>query len=227
MPKVSDTYLETRRQQVLDAAYSCFARNGFHETTMQDIAREAGVSYGVVYHYFDSKEDVIEEVWQASREAREIRLRKAYEKTTVPDVLAEFLGLSVSRLERPESIPEMRLRIQLFGEALLNPRIAENLRGVWDYVLELLEDLIRQGQGRGEINPVIDTKALARAYIAVHDGLVLQKAIDPEVDIGKIIDVFRAMHQGALWHVIEGEDGGHGNAKGQEIYSESEGGDSQ
>jgi AcrR family transcriptional regulator len=74
MPKVSETYLETRRQQVLDAAYSCFAQRGFHETTMQDIAQEAGVSYRVVYHYFDRKEDLIEEAWEASREARTVRV---------------------------------------------------------------------------------------------------------------------------------------------------------
>ena len=215
MPKVSETYLEARRQQVLDAAYTCFAQDGFYETTMQDIAREAGVSYGVVYHYFRSKEDVIEATWQASQEAREVRYRKAQEKTTAPEILAEILNLYMKRLELPESNSEMRLRIQLFGEALLNPRIGENLRRVWDDVLEILGDIIRRGQERGEINPDVDSRALARVYMAVHDGLVLQKTVDPEVDIGELTEIFWAMHRGELWKNQGEEADSHGNAKGR------------
>jgi AcrR family transcriptional regulator len=199
MPKVSDAYLETRRQQVLDAAYACFARKGFHETTMQDIAREAGVSYGVVYHYFDGKEDVIEAVWQASRQARSVRYQAAQQKDTAPEILAEFLDLSLKRLEMPEFDPEMRFRIQLFGETLRNPRLGEQVRAVWDDVMEMLEDAICLGQERGEINPGVDPRALARAYLAVHDGLVLQKTIDPDVDVWKLTEIFWAMHRGELW----------------------------
>ena len=59
MPKVTDAHLEARRQQILDAASACFARQGFHQTTMQDICRKAELSPGAVYRYFASKEDII------------------------------------------------------------------------------------------------------------------------------------------------------------------------
>jgi AcrR family transcriptional regulator len=59
MPKVSPEYLEARRNEILDAAFACFRRRGFHQTTMQDIYREAGLSPGAVYHYFRSKEEII------------------------------------------------------------------------------------------------------------------------------------------------------------------------
>lgn len=199
MPKVSETYLETRRQQVLDAAYTCFARNGFHETTMQDIAGEAGVSYGVVYHYFDSKEDVIEATWQTRSDARMSRYERAQQKDTAPEILAEFLTLSMRRLDRPEYDQEMRLRVQLFGEALLSPRIGEKVRETWDDVFILLEDIIRRGQERGEINPELDGRSVARLYIAIHDGIVLQKSVDPDVDIWKITEALWALHQDVFW----------------------------
>ena len=48
-----------RREQILDAACACFVRNGFHRTTMQDLAREAAMSAGNVYRYFASKEDLV------------------------------------------------------------------------------------------------------------------------------------------------------------------------
>ncbi len=52
-----------RRRQILDAAVRVFARQGFHSTRVADIADEAGVAYGLVYHYFDSKDGVLSELF--------------------------------------------------------------------------------------------------------------------------------------------------------------------
>jgi len=53
-----------RRRQILDAAVRVFARQGFHSTRVADIADEADVAYGLVYHYFDSKENVLDELFR-------------------------------------------------------------------------------------------------------------------------------------------------------------------
>ena len=52
-----------RRRQILDAAVRVFARQGFHHCRVSDIADEAGVAYGLVYHYFESKEEVLNELF--------------------------------------------------------------------------------------------------------------------------------------------------------------------
>jgi AcrR family transcriptional regulator len=52
-----------KRRQILDAAVRVFARQGFHATRVSDIADEAGVAYGLVYHYFNSKEEVLNELF--------------------------------------------------------------------------------------------------------------------------------------------------------------------
>jgi AcrR family transcriptional regulator len=49
IPRVNQKHLEARREQILEAAIECFAHNGFHRTTMQDIMREAGLSVGAPY----------------------------------------------------------------------------------------------------------------------------------------------------------------------------------
>ena len=54
MPKVSEAHVEARKQQIMDAAKTCFSRQGFHQTSIQDICREAELSPGAVYRYFDS-----------------------------------------------------------------------------------------------------------------------------------------------------------------------------
>ena len=52
-----------RRRQILDAAIRVFARQGFNACRVSDIAREANVAYGLVYHYFDSKDQVLNELF--------------------------------------------------------------------------------------------------------------------------------------------------------------------
>ena len=66
MPKLSEQAQESRRAHILSAAEACFARAGFHRTTMQDICREAGVSPGALYLYFASKEALIEGIAESS-----------------------------------------------------------------------------------------------------------------------------------------------------------------
>lgn len=60
MPKVSKEYSAACRQQIIDAAYRCFARKGFHQSTMRDIYEEAQLSPGAVYNYFSGKDAIIQ-----------------------------------------------------------------------------------------------------------------------------------------------------------------------
>src|SRR3990172_676413 len=67
MPKVTQAHIDARRQQILDAARACFGRRGFHQTTTQEICREAGLSPGALYGYFRSKEEIIEAMGEETR----------------------------------------------------------------------------------------------------------------------------------------------------------------
>src|SRR5215207_3423526 len=58
MPRISALQEQHRREQILDAAMSCFARDGYRATSMDDIVRESGLSVGAIYSYFPSKEDL-------------------------------------------------------------------------------------------------------------------------------------------------------------------------
>ncbi|MEU1561727.1 helix-turn-helix domain-containing protein, partial [Streptomyces mirabilis] len=59
MPKVTQQYMDARREQILDAARRCFLRDGFHSASMQDLFTEAGLSAGAVYRHFTSKDEMI------------------------------------------------------------------------------------------------------------------------------------------------------------------------
>src|SRR6266496_1923487 len=58
MPKISPAHEQHRRDQILAAATACFARQGYHATSMDDVVRESGLSVGAIYTYFSSKEDL-------------------------------------------------------------------------------------------------------------------------------------------------------------------------
>ena len=58
MPKISPALGQQRRDQILAAALACFARQGYHATSMDDVVRESGLSVGAIYTYFSSKEDL-------------------------------------------------------------------------------------------------------------------------------------------------------------------------
>ena len=60
---MAQTATVDKRRQILDAAIRVFARQGFHSTRVSDIADEAGVAYGLVYHYFSSKDEVLNELF--------------------------------------------------------------------------------------------------------------------------------------------------------------------
>jgi len=81
MPKVSQEHSDARRRQIIDAAFQCFARKGFHQTSMRDIYQQAGLSPGAVYHYFDSKDAII----QASFEFDYERSRDLFEAAAASD----------------------------------------------------------------------------------------------------------------------------------------------
>ena len=66
MPKIADGVRAARRDQIITAAVACFARTGYHATTMGDVAEQAGVSKGTPYLYFESKQAlfiVLHEQW--------------------------------------------------------------------------------------------------------------------------------------------------------------------
>jgi AcrR family transcriptional regulator len=194
MPKVTEAALEVRRGQILDAAIACFARNGFHQTTMSDIAREAGISPGLTYRYFPSKEDLIEASAEARRQARAQRFSRAAQEDDGLRALDELVDLYLARAGRPE--PLMRLGAQLYGEALHNRRVRDSVREAWDDVITRLEPIVRRAQDEGAINPALDANAIARLLMVTVEGLALHKVIDPTVDVSSFAAALKMLYRG-------------------------------
>jgi AcrR family transcriptional regulator len=59
MPRITRARADARRHQIIEAALTCFARKGFHKTTMQDVVEQSGLSPGSIYCHFAGKQDII------------------------------------------------------------------------------------------------------------------------------------------------------------------------
>ena len=199
MPKVTEAHLEARRQQILDAAFNCFARDGFHQTTMQDICREADLSPGAVYRYFDSKEEIIEASCMESQQQLASVLHASEERGGTLQVLDEIVDVFFGMLAQPQAQAENRLNIQLWGEAIRNPKVKEVSFRVRSAIVSHLCEVISKGQGRGEINPDLDSQAIAHILLSTYEGLLLHKEIGPDVDIKQYVTVLKAMYSGLFW----------------------------
>ena len=76
MPKLSKEQAEVRRQQILRAMFNCLAKQGYARVTMRDIAKEAGISVGTLYLYFEDKSEIIAALQQQSDQRVEANLGK-------------------------------------------------------------------------------------------------------------------------------------------------------
>ncbi len=109
-----------RREQILDAAESCFVRNGFHRTSMQDLAREAGMTASNFYRYFRSKEALIEGLAERDR-ARGTQLVEEMERAgDKRGALLAILHRYFTSVTREAAV----LRLDIWSEATRNPAIA-------------------------------------------------------------------------------------------------------
>ncbi len=208
MPKVSESYLEAKRQQLLDAAITCFARNGFSETTIEDICREAGVSHGALYRHFKSKEDIIEASYWRDRETMTTRFAAAKKKGDTRRIMEELFELYIHRRDQsdPQTQMKLKFRVQLYAEAARNPSIRETQVKSWEDFLESFGGIVRGAQERGEITPVLDSEMVTRVLMALVIGFNVQKTIDPSMDVAGYAKASIDVLMGNLW--LTREDGG-------------------
>src|SRR5216684_6538473 len=127
-----------RRSQILEAALVCFAKRGFHQTSMHDISAEAGISVGLIYRYFKNKEAVIAAM--ADRHKKEIHeiLERARQ---APNLRESLETLFTAHCGETEPQVTAAFVVDLFAEASRNSHVAELVRDVCDAAMDGVTEL--------------------------------------------------------------------------------------
>ncbi|MEX0800052.1 MAG: TetR/AcrR family transcriptional regulator [Dehalococcoidia bacterium] len=197
MPRVRKEHLAARRQQILRGAAVCFARKGFHQTTMEDICRQTELSMGAVYRYFSGKDQIIAAMAEAGRERHHELLEAMRGGAGTLQSLERLAHAFFSMLEYDAEV--WALDPELWAEALRNPAIRRVVGATTRGVRAAIAETVREAQEQGEVNPELDPEAVARVIVSFFEGLVLQKALDPRLDVWQYVTVVRAMLTGLFW----------------------------
>ena len=159
--------VEDKRRQLLDAAVRVFARKGFHASRVGDIAEEAGVAHGLLYHYFKSKDEVLEAVFHENWSVLLARIANV-EETDEPaaDQLRHIATIVLRTwLHLPDVV---RVVIREFGRS---PELEERL-GELTQPIDAIQRVIARGIERGEFRRDIDPRFAAAVVYGSIDELL-------------------------------------------------------
>jgi TetR/AcrR family transcriptional repressor of uid operon len=194
MPKLSDEQQEERRARILDAAERCFARTGFHRTTMQDICKEAGVSPGALYIWFSSKEALIAGIAARNRDEVLASFAALADADDFVAGMAQVMETCILNQPREKSV----LCLEIGAEATRNPAVAETLARFDETVCAALTELLDKAQREGRITPKMPVEDLAQAMHVIADGLFWRRAVQPDFDAATAGRSLLALVMGAL-----------------------------
>ena len=150
MPKLKPEELETRRQEIIDAARSCFLRNGFHRTTTDEICKQASITPGGLYHYFAGKDEIIAAVIQQQAEGAIGRVRSLVEgagglRGNMGELAQQFIGT----MNDPNIDDVVRLEIEIWAEGLKNPKLGDLSKEAWALRQDWMETMVRNSSKKG------------------------------------------------------------------------------
>ncbi|MFM2089708.1 MAG: hypothetical protein RLZZ127_197 [Planctomycetota bacterium] len=215
---LTQTLQDAKRRAILDAARRAFTEHGFAQTSMETIARAAGVGKGTIYDAFASKEDLLLAccLQACDEDQRGIELLGAARWAGFPTALAtaqaggipDFDGLDdalafargllgdalVALVRRPGI--ESRMFLDLIAAGSPDPvgrgRFREAIDAAMTVWERLVAGLIAAAVARGRLRPGTDAAAQARLLVIAFDGLLLQHAWgrfpDPEAEAARLVD---------------------------------------
>lgn len=189
MRKVDPARYEEKRGEILEAAVRCFARSGFHGSSIAGLCAEAGMSPGHLYHYFASKEAIVEAMVVANLE----RTADAFAASV--DDGASVLDVIAAQFDHDGTADGSRapLLFDMLAEAGRSPPIAEILHTHSRGMETLLSDLLRRGQQDGTVDAALDPVTVAPLLISMLDGAKSLPLRSPDVMTDRTRDMLRRL----------------------------------
>lgn len=176
---------EIRRQQILESAIRCISRQGYHQTTMDNIASEAGLSKGSLYWYFKSKDDILTAMCRHQcDEHLQMLSHFADQKMSIKE-LALKTGDKIleSLINEPD---QCKMSFEFWALTDENEQVRRSqyeMHKIWQ---ETVSNLIKSRIKKGEIKPNVNVKELSIALLAIFDGIIIAYSIDKALDVKKI-----------------------------------------
>ncbi|MDT8911328.1 TetR family transcriptional regulator [Amycolatopsis sp. PS_44_ISF1] len=164
MPRVTQAHLDSRRQQILDAARARFATHGFARTSMTDLVEASGLSTGAIYRYFKGKDQIVAAICEHSSQALPTELTAG----SVHGFLEHIRAMA-----REED--HARLVAQIYAEAAVSPPLAALVRRQLDELRTAVAGLLPDHEPA-------EAERIAEAFVTLCGGYTQQLAIRGDLD---------------------------------------------
>ena len=170
-----------KAQRIVDAMRSSVGARGAAASTFDHVAREAGVSRGLLHYYFGTKERLLVEVVRRDCDLRMEVLDVAFRQAATADELVDALVRSLEELlaESPEF---MSLLFEIFTSSRTNPELAPEMAELMRRTRVHLAGLLEAKRDDGGIALAADPEAIASVLFALAEGLALRMLSEPEHD---------------------------------------------
>jgi AcrR family transcriptional regulator len=181
MPKISQKERQDRRLHILDVATRCFARQGFHRTSMEDIVRELKSSPGALYCYFRGKNDIVAAIAEQRHQRESALLAELLASGDAYEGLQNLAHGFFEMLQDAKERERRKVTIQIWAESLRDKRIRKIVeRGIRQR--DMLTASFRSAQQKGQLAEDLNPDAFSRVLLALLQGFLLQQAWEPELD---------------------------------------------
>ena len=177
-----------RRSEILSAAQTCFARSGFHQTSMQEICSQAGMSPGNLYRYFRSKEDIIAGIAERDR----AETAQNFAAVSAENFFDGLAALAQQHLVE-RSLEEVALCAEIMAESRRNPAVARIYQDWEADVRARFIALLRDAAERGEVRREIDLEGTVTVLFALADGLSWRRAVEPSFNAESVMPIVLGM----------------------------------
>jgi TetR/AcrR family fatty acid metabolism transcriptional regulator len=175
---------EVKRRLLLDAAVRVFARKGYHAARIGDIAEEAGVAYGLLYHYFSSKEEVLRSVFRDTWRALIQTIKNVEEGGDPPQEQLRKVAEILLRAWRRDPDLVRVLVLEVTSSSLLAGEMDEVVAS-----FAAIQEIIERGQADGSIRADLDARLASYVFYGAIDelltGWVLGRLPDSDEDVAR------------------------------------------
>ncbi len=186
---------DVRREQILDAATTLFVEHGYENTTVDEIAKQAGLSKGAIYWYFKSKLEILFALTDRYIHDEQMDVvqmaQNDYGAETLYKVHSELYRTKMTNPERDQVFCQLNSLASRFPE--IGGKLAGYLRD-WDQIVStLIQEAVQDGKFRST-NPLYVSQAIS----AMYNGLFTRKQLDPNVDVLGVLEVATKLFYDAL-----------------------------
>ena len=184
-PKLRAEYALQQKERILEAAYELFAERGYDRTTMRELASRMGMTTGVLYAHFNSKDEIIRALAERSRDRSKDLMDILSREDTMREALRALLTMLAEYRDDDPTCVGARANINLLAEATRRESIREEASELYQRTTEIFTRLAEDAVERRELDAGLEPTAVGALMSALFLGLQTESILLGDTDVAR------------------------------------------